>query len=180
MCYYILTDRGTVITRSTFAKLEEPDLMATRPEIERFDQTVRAILQPTEFAHFVDPDAQAMRQQDALKAARRERMGDGDDEDIRNRHTLYENNDGGLHGFVSASQHVDSFFNNEEESAEGKEQSNLMGVEILISKGGKTIRGKVVGRKRDHDGNPVADSSNYEPLSSTRMVAYPRKVTTRL
>ena len=54
MCYYILTDRGTIITRSTVAKLEEPDSMATRQEIERFDQTVCAILQPTEFADFVD------------------------------------------------------------------------------------------------------------------------------
>ena len=57
MCYYILTDRGTVITRSTVAKLDEPNSMATRQEIERFDQTVCAILQPTEFADFVDPDA---------------------------------------------------------------------------------------------------------------------------
>ena len=96
--------------------------------------------------------------------ARRERTGDGDDEDIRNWHTLYEINEGDLHGFVSPSQHVDSFFNNEEESAEGKEQSDLTGAEILISKGGETVRGKVVGRKRDHDRNPVVDSSNDEPL----------------
>ena len=94
MWYYILTDRGTVITRSTVAKLEEPDLIATRQEIERFDQTVCAILQPTEFADFVDPDARAMRQQEALKVARRERTGDRDDEDIWNRHTLYEINEG--------------------------------------------------------------------------------------
>ena len=68
-------------------------------------------------------------------------MGDGDDEDIRNRHTLYEVNEGDLHGFVSSGQHVDSFFNNEEESAKGKEQSDLTGAEILISKGGENIRG---------------------------------------
>ena len=46
--------------------------MATRQEIERFDQMVRAILQPTEFADFVDPDARTMRQQETLKVARRE------------------------------------------------------------------------------------------------------------
>ena len=56
------------------AKLEEPDSMATRQEIERCDQMVRAILQPTEFADFVDPDARAMRQQEALKVARRDRF----------------------------------------------------------------------------------------------------------
>ena len=39
-----------------------------------------------------------------------------------------------------------------------------MGAEILTAKGGETIRGKVVGRKRDHDGNPVVDPSNDEPL----------------
>ena len=87
-------------------------------------------------------------------------MGDGDDEDIRNRQTLYEINEGDLHGFVSPSQHVDSFYNNEGESAEGKEQSDLTGAEILISKRDETVRGKVVGRKRDHDGNPVVDPYN--------------------
>ena len=75
-----------------------------------------------------------------------------------------------MHGFVSPGQHVDSFFNNEEESAEGKEQSDLTGAEILVSKGGETVRGKVVGRKRDHDRNPVVDSSNDEPLY---IVEYP-------
>ena len=115
--YYILTDRGTVITRSTVAKLEEPDSMTTRQEIESFDQAVCAVLQPTEFADFVDPDARTMQHQEALKVARRERMGDGNDEEIRNWHTLYEINEGDLHGFVSPGQHVDSFFNNEEESA---------------------------------------------------------------
>ena len=50
-------------------------------------------------------------------------MGDGDDEKIRNWHTLYEINEGDLHGFVSPGQYVDSFFNNEEESTEGR--SNL-------------------------------------------------------
>ena len=112
----------------------------------------------------MDPDAQTMRQQEALKVARRERTGDGDDEDIRYRHTLYAINEGDLHGFVSPGQHVDSFFNNEGESAKGKVESDLMGTEILVSKGGDTVRSKVVGRKRDHDGNPVADSSNDEPL----------------
>ena len=92
--------------------------MVTRQEIERFDQAVRAVLQPTEFADFVDPDARTMLQEEALKVARRERMGDGDDEEIRNRHTLYEINEGDLHGFVSPGQHVDSFYNNEEERAE--------------------------------------------------------------
>ena len=111
-----------------------------------------------------------MRQQEALKVAWRERMGDGDDEDIRNWHTLYEINEGDLHGFISPGKHVDSFYNNEEESAEGKEQSDLTGAEILVSKGGETVRGKVVGRKRDHDGNPVVDSSNDEPLY---IVEYP-------
>ena len=105
-----------------------------------------------------------MRQQEALKVARRERTGDGDDEEIRNRHTLYEINEGDLHGFVSPGQHVDTFYNNEEESAKGKAESDLMGTEILTSKGGETIRGKVVGHKRNHDGNPVVDPSNDEPL----------------
>ena len=50
--------------------------MAMRQEIERFDQAVCAVLQPTEFADFVDPDARTTRQQEALKVARRERMGD--------------------------------------------------------------------------------------------------------
>ena len=57
MCYYILTERGTVITQCAVRKLEEPDSMAMRQEIERFDQAVCAVLQPTEFADFVDPDA---------------------------------------------------------------------------------------------------------------------------
>ena len=91
-CYYILTDRGTVITRTTVGKLEEPDSMASRQEIKRFDQAVCTVLQPTKFADFVDPDARMMQQQEALKVAQRERTDDGDDEDIRNRHTLYEIN----------------------------------------------------------------------------------------
>ena len=91
-------------------------------------------------------------------------MGDGIDEEIRNRHTLYEINEGNLHGFVSPGQHVDTFYNNEEDSAEGKEESDLTGAEILTSKGGETVRGKVVGRKRNHDGNPVLDPSDDEPL----------------
>ena len=45
-----------------------------------------------------------------------------------------------------------------------------MGAEILVSKVGETVHGKVVGRKRDHDGNPLADSSNDEPLY---IVEYP-------
>ena len=48
MCYYILTDRGTIITQTTDRKLEEPDSMATRPEIKRFDQAVHTVLQPIE------------------------------------------------------------------------------------------------------------------------------------
>ena len=82
--------------------------------------------------------------------ARRERTDDGDDEDIWNRHTLYEINEGDLHGFVSPGQHVDSFFNNEEASSEGKEQSDIMGAEILVSKGGETVRGKVVAVSYTH------------------------------
>ena len=57
-------------------------------------------------------------------------MGDGDDEEIRNWHTLYEINKGDLHGFVSPGQHVDSSYNIEEDSAEGTEESDLMGAEI--------------------------------------------------
>ena len=75
-----------------------------------------------------------------------------------------------MHGFVSPSLHVDSFFKNEEESAKGKVESDLTGTEILISKGGETIRGKVVGHKRDHDRNHVVDPSNDEPLY---IVEYP-------
>ena len=105
-----------------------------------------------------------MRQQEALKVAQRERTGDGDDEDVRNQHTLYEINEGDLHGFVSPGQHVDTFYNNEEDSAKGKEASDLMGTETLTSKGGETVCSKVVGCKRDHDGNPLVDPSNDEPL----------------
>ena len=97
-------------------------------------------------------------------------MGDGDDEEIQNQHSFYEISEGDLHGFISPSQHVDSFFNNEEESAKGKAESDLTGTEILTSKGGETVRGKVVGRKRNHDGNPVVDPSNNEPLY---IVEYP-------
>ena len=69
-----------------------------------------------------------------------------------------------MHRFVSTGQHIDALYNNEDESAEGKEQSDLTGAAILTSKGGQTVRGKVVGRKRDHDGNPVVDPSNDVPL----------------
>ena len=110
------------------------------------------------------------RQQEALKVARRESRGDGDDEDIRNQHTLYEINEGDLQGFVSPSQHVDSFFNNEEESARGKEKSDFTGTEVLTSKGGETIRSNVVGHKRNHDRNPMVDPSNDEPLN---IIEYP-------
>ena len=109
-------------------------------------------MQPTEFADFVDPNTRTMWQEEVLKVAHRERVGDGDDGEIHNWHTLHKINEGDLHGFVSPSQHVDSSFNNEEESAKGKEQSDLTGAEILVSKGGETVRGKVVGHKRDHDG----------------------------
>ena len=34
-----------------------------------------------------------------------------------------------MHGFVSPGQHVDTFYNNEEDSAEGKEESDLTGAE---------------------------------------------------
>ena len=146
--------------------------MATRQEIEWFGQAVHAVLQPTKFADFVDPDAQTMRQQGALKVARLERMGDWDDEDIRNRHTLYEINEGDLHGFVSPSQHVDSFFNNEEESAEGKEQSDLTGeVRPYVVKlwGATVTMTETLWWTRP-------TTSHYTSLS-TQMVAYPQKVT---
>ena len=48
MCYYILTDRGTVITQTTDRKLEELDSMAMRQEIKRFDRAVHTVLQPIE------------------------------------------------------------------------------------------------------------------------------------
>ena len=58
-----------IITQTMVGKLEEPESLATRQEIERFDQSVCGVLRPTEFADFVDPDARAMRQQEALKVA---------------------------------------------------------------------------------------------------------------
>ena len=57
MCYYILTERCTVITRTIVGKLEEPNSLAMRQEIERFDQAVHGVLQPAEFADFMDPDS---------------------------------------------------------------------------------------------------------------------------
>ena len=106
-------------------------------------------------------------------------MGDGDDEDIRNRHTLYEINEGNLHGFVSPCQHVDSFFNNEEESAEGKEQSDLTGAEILVSKEARPYAVRL------WDASVTMTETlwwthptiSHCTLLSTRMVAYTRKVT---
>ena len=59
-----------------------------------------------------------MWQEEVLKVAQCERMGDGDDEEIRDQHTLYKINEGDLHGFVLPGQHVDTFYNNEEDSTE--------------------------------------------------------------
>ena len=108
--------------------------------------------------------------------------GDGDEEEIRNWHTLYEINDGDLHGFVSPGQHVDSFYNNKEDSTEGKEGSDLTGAEILTSKRGETVCSKVVAASATMTETLwwTHPMMSHCTLLSTRMVAYPRKVTMRL
>ena len=86
-----------------------------------------------------------------------------------------------MHGFVSPSQHVDSFFNNEEESAGGKEQSDLMGTEVLTSKEVRPYAVKLWAASATMTEtlwwtHPMM--SHYTSLS-TRMVTFPWKVTMR-
>ena len=84
-------------------------------------------------------------------------------------------------------QHVNTFFGNdrnEENAGTGgditDEPSDLPGTKILTSNGGETIRGKVAGRKRDHEiiqwwKNPRENCCTTE--SSTQMGVYQLKAT---
>lgn len=172
MCYYILNENGNIITRSTVGKLENSELPAKRREIEELDTSIRRHLEPTEFEDGNNPEVRKMRQHEALKVARRDTTGEkdengNDDEIVRNRHVIYEINEGDEHNYVSPGQHVDTFFGNMENMGteqDTDEPSDLTGTEILTSKGGETVRGKVAGRKRDHDGNPMMEESTGEPL----------------
>ena len=178
MCYYILNENGNIITRSTVGKVENSELPAKRREIEELDASIRRHLEPTEFADGENPEVRKLRQNEAIKTARRDTTGEkdengNDDEFVRNRHVIYEINEGDEHNYVSPGQHVDTFFGNEGRSGteqDTDEPSDLTGTEILTSKGGETVRGKVAGRKRDHDGNPMVEESTGEPLY---IVEYP-------
>ena len=47
---------------------------------------------------------------------------------------------------------------------EDESQKDLTGVEVLQSKGGTTVRGKVKGKKQDQSGNQVTTAGLDEPL----------------
>ena len=116
-----------------------------------------------------------------LKVAQRERMGDGDDEDIQNQHTLYEINEGDLHGFVSPSQHVDSFFNNEDESAGGRSNPTLRAQRSSPLREVKPYAVKLWATSVTMTETLwwTHPTTSHYTLLSTWMVAYPWKVTMR-
>ena len=172
MCYYILTERGTVIARSTVGRPEKgPDPLVFHDELRRFDNAVREVLKPTDLDDFTEAPVRELRRKEALKVARKYGSDDNDesvDGNVVNRHTIYSitDTDG---DYVSPSQHVDTFYENEPDPDEEPE-TDLTGVEVLTSKGGQTVRAKVKGRKRDCDGTPVAADSTDEALY---IVEYP-------
>ncbi|EEC42861.1 predicted protein [Phaeodactylum tricornutum CCAP 1055/1] len=158
MCYYVLTDKGTVIARSTVTPLHKVDSTALQTSLTAFDAMIRDIYQPTDFAHSTKKQAASLRRDEAMKVARK--TGEPEDPGVRNRHVLYDLNEGADHDQVEPGLSVDDYYGNDDEKESGSSDL-LVGSEVLLTKGGIQHLGKVT--KRDKNGQPKGsnETTNY-------------------
>ncbi|EEC47054.1 predicted protein [Phaeodactylum tricornutum CCAP 1055/1] len=158
MCYYVLTDKGTVITRSTVTPLHKVDSTALQTSLTAFDAMIREIYQPTDFAHSTKKQAASLRRDEAMKVARK--TGEPEDPGVRNRHVLYDLNEGADHDQVEPGLSVDDYYGNDDEKESGSSDL-LVGSEVLLTKGGIQHLGKVT--KCDKNGQPKGsnETTNY-------------------
>jgi hypothetical protein len=157
LCYHILTDKGTVITRSTVTPLQNLDSSALQTALATFDATIREIYQPSDFALGNKIKAPAFRRDEAMKVARR--SDDPGDGNTRNRHVLYDLNEGDDHIQLDPGLTVDDFFEND--SPDQDPTSLIIGTDVLLTSGAVQRQGRVT--KRDRDGTPVPndDPGNF-------------------
>ncbi|EEC45492.1 predicted protein [Phaeodactylum tricornutum CCAP 1055/1] len=145
LCYHILTDKGTVITRSTVTPLQNLDSSALQTALATFDAAIRETYQPSDFALGNKIKAPAFRRDKAMKVAwRSDDPGDGN---TRNRHVLYDLNEGDDHIQLDPGLTVDDFFENDSPDQDPTS---------LILRQGRVI-------KRNRDGTPVPndDPGNF-------------------
>ncbi|EEC44126.1 predicted protein [Phaeodactylum tricornutum CCAP 1055/1] len=165
MCYYVLTDKGTVIARSTVTPLHKVDSTALQTSLTAFDAMIRDIYQPTDFAHSTKKQAASLRRDEAMKVARK--TGEPEDPGVRNRHVLYDLNEGADHDQVEPGLSVDDYYGNDDEKESGSSDL-LVGSEVLLTKGGIQHLGKVT--KRDKMASPRAQTKQPIMLLSSMMV----------
>ena len=67
LCYYILTEQGTVIARSTVGKPEKgADPVVFQDELRRFDNAVREVMRPTDLDDFTKASIRRLQRKEAL------------------------------------------------------------------------------------------------------------------
>ena len=101
LTYWILTAKGTVIARSTVGPVDDVSTPAVQKELDAFDAAVQEVIEPTELGDATAPTVRRRRHKEALKVARRDRNTDGGDDDLRNRHTIYDINEGVDHNYTT-------------------------------------------------------------------------------
>ena len=156
--YNVLKSNGEIITRSTISTLSDDDnnSEAINQKKDEFTKSIKAILGDYEKAlpsedHEIDPG-------NPYSSS----LGEIDDTDIDHDTTqFYETANDGDGGIPEADQPE---YN---ESISTELSDRLIGLRVLLPRGGEYNEGKVISRKRTSDGKQLQGRSNPNPLLDT-------------